>query len=84
MNKPSIGRIVIAAILPEMNNGSGEAPAIITRVWGQRPDGGWTVNIRIFPDNPGSEIVATSVHLTEEKPEGAPAHGRACWWPPRV
>ena len=81
MMKPSLARMVIASVPEPMNNGADEAPAVITRVWNEHPDGGWVVNLRILCDSE-NVIWQTSVRLHDEKPENA-APGDA-WWPPRV
>lgn len=77
MQKPSIGRIVIVNVVPNFstNNGSNEAPAIITRVWNDE-----LVNVKVLNDGPENEW-KTSVTLHDERPEN-PGHG--AWWPPRV
>lgn len=86
MQKPSIGRIVVALVPPELNNGSDEAPAVITRVWSEHPAGGWVVNLRILCDSDNT-VWKTSVRLADERPDvvkrnvGAPL---VAWWPPRV
>lgn len=85
--KPSIGRIVTAVGFLARSNGTDEAPAIITRVWGERPDGGWTVNATIFRDN-AAENYASSVLLFEDA-DVARAHlqheqATALHWPARV
>lgn len=46
MPTPSVGRIVLVPIEPEMNNGATVAPAIITRVWSDT-----TVNLRVLTDS---------------------------------
>lgn len=43
---PSIGRVVHVLVAPVTNNGSDVAPATVTRVWEQRPDGAWLVNLK--------------------------------------
>lgn len=79
---PSLGRVVIAHVAePAMNNGSIEAPAIITRVFGQHPAGGWIVNLRVLLDAFTTPLHLTSVRLLDEAPEG---QTHTCWWPPRV
>jgi hypothetical protein len=72
----------MARVEPTMNNGSDEAPAVITRVWSEQPDGSWLVNLRVFVDTAGASLSMTSVRLHAERPEAA-ALGSA-WWPPRV
>lgn len=75
MTKPSLGRIVIAAVNPATNNGADEAPAVITRVWNDH-----LVNVRVLLDGDTVEW-KTSVELHTERPDN-PQH--AVWWPPRV
>lgn len=74
MQKPSIGRVVIARVDPAQNNGTDLAPAIITRVWNDT-----LVNLRIFVDTPAAPLSKTSATLGEDDASGA-----MCWWPPRV
>jgi hypothetical protein len=80
--KPSLCRMVIAIVDPANNNGADVAPAVITRVWGQQPDGAWTVNVQVFNDSPVSEW-KTSIVLFDTE-EQAREHGtHAAFWPPR-
>lgn len=86
--KPSIGRIVTAVGFLARSNGTDEAPAIITRVWGEHPDGGWTVNATIFRDN-AAENCASSVVLFDNAEAartsmGSNELGTALHWPERV
>jgi hypothetical protein len=81
--QPSLGRIVIAQADPAFNNGSDAAPAIITRVWGDRGDGSWTVNVRIFLD--GDETLWKTSWIVFDTEEQAREYGPGgLWWPPRV
>lgn len=64
---PTPGRIVMAVGFLARSNGTDTCPAIITRVWGQAPDGGWTVNATIFRDNAAPNH-ATSVTLYHDEP----------------
>lgn len=84
MQKPSLARMVIAGVLPTANNGSDVCPAVVTRVWSERPDGSWLVNIKLLNDGPSNEW-RTSIYLFETEAE-ARAHGItvSCFWPPRV
>ncbi len=75
MPKPSKGRIVFVTVDPATNNGSNEAPAVITAVWSDT-----IINVKVLNDGPDNEW-KTSVTLHEEKPEDA---RHAAWWPPRV
>jgi hypothetical protein len=87
MQKPSVARIVLAVGGYARSNNSDVAPAVITRVFGEHPDGGYTVNMTVLPDC-GAPIPATSVRLVDD--EGAArallAHdmSTAAYWPPRV
>lgn len=81
--KPSLARMVIAHVDPTMNNGSNEAPAMITRVFSEHPDGGWVVNLRVFCDAFTMPLSATSVRLLASQPATGDARHTA-WWPPRV
>lgn len=79
MQQPSLGRIVIVPVDPTFNNGSDEAPAIITRVWNDT-----MVNVRILKDSRETDW-RTSLKLAEEKPtEFISKEECVCWWPPRV
>jgi hypothetical protein len=69
MQKPAIGRIVHVLVDPNTNNGSGTAPAMITRVWSDT-----CVNLRVTRDNyPGPEEWLTSWSLHESR-EALEAH----------
>ena len=76
MTRPSLGRIVIVPMDPVVNNGAGEAPAVITRVWSDE-----LVNVRILDDSSNTPPWRTSVRLHAERP-AEPMHD--AWWPPRV
>lgn len=82
VQKPSLARMVLALVDPIGNNGADVCPAVITRVWGEHPDGGWTVNIKTVKDGNVDEWL-TSVRLVDTE-EQAGETGRACFWPPRV
>ncbi len=85
MQKPSLGRVVIVKVDPSINNGSDEAPAMITRVWSDT-----MVNLRVLLD--GADGVhgipptpaRTSVTLLESKPDASDTRSHIAWWPPRV
>jgi hypothetical protein len=90
MQRPSIGRIVIVRAAPAQNNGAAEAPAIITRVWGDSPapDGAWCVNLRVLLDGSDATPAKTSVVLYPDqaaadaaKPTLTDTH--VAWWPPQ-
>lgn len=94
MQTPSIGRVVIVPADPASNNGATEAPAVITRVWAERPDGSWTINVRQLLDGDATKW-KTSLALYDDETAAmtspgvgtqdliaGPAH--VAWWPPRV
>ena len=83
MQKPSPARLVVAAVDPAINGGASEAPAVITRVWGEHPDGGWIVNLRVLVDSQANPPHLTSVRLFEQPSVASAASGTA-WWPPGV
>lgn len=89
--QPSVGRIVHYIVSPSENNGSGIAPAIITRVWNDT-----CVNIRVFCDG-GTTPWQTSVllypdqvTLEETCAKRAAENGwdrpvlSGAFWPPKV
>jgi len=77
VQKPSPGRIVIARVDPLMNNGSDEAPAVITRVWSDT-----TINVRVLLDAFTTPLWLSSIRLLDERPADRGVY--ATWWPPRV
>jgi hypothetical protein len=85
--QPSLGRIVLAVGTQATSNGTDVAPALITRVWGENPDGSWTVNMTVFPDA-GSPVNATSVKVFADEEAARAAlpfpTATAAYWPPRV
>jgi hypothetical protein len=87
MQKPSLGRIVLAVGGSARSNGADVAPAIITRVWSEHPAGGWTVNLTVLPDF-GQPVLASSAVLYEDEQtarEHLPYESSiAAYWPPRV
>lgn len=86
MQKPSIGRIVIVPANGNPNNGADEAPAVVTRVWGENPNG-WTVNVRVLRDSSTAANDAdwrTSVTLCETEDLAREVGTHTAWWPPRV
>lgn len=78
---PSLGRIVLADVDPAQNNGSETAPAVITRVWNDLPDGRWIVNVRVLVDSDAVPLFLSSVYLHAQEPD---ERGHSVWWPPRV
>lgn len=83
MQTPSKGRIVMVPADPHENNGDKDAPALVTRVFGQRPDGGWTVNVRVLFDS-NSIAWRTSVALFETEDQARAGGEHTAWWPARV
>lgn len=83
MAAPTIGRVVIALANPAENNGSDVAPATITRVWNEQPDGSWIVNIRVTLDGENTSW-KTSVKLCDTEEQARAAGGHSCFWPPRI
>lgn len=89
MQKPSLGRIVIVGNLdPAQNNGATEAPAVITRVWPESPEGVWTINVRVLLDTFSLPPSLTSIRLYNDldaaTPTLAETPAHAAYWPPRV
>lgn len=83
MPTPSLTRMVIAQADPAFNNGADVCPAVITRVFGERPSGGWTVNVRLLMDGPTVDWKTSLVLFDTE--EQAREYGKGgCWWPPRI
>jgi len=83
----SKGRVVFVKVDPTMNNGDDTAHASITRVWGEHPEGGRVVNIRVTLDAFAQDLWLTSVRLFDTEAEAdAVRHlsPGACYWPPRV
>jgi hypothetical protein len=86
---PTVGRIITVVGGVARSNGTDVAPAIVTRAWGQREDGAWTINARVFPDA-GIEQNATSIVLWPDEDaaratlEGQPLTVHAAFWPARA
>lgn len=86
MQTPSLGQTVIVRANPGDFSGATEAPAIITRVWHEQPDGAWLVNVSVVHDN-GPVTSRTSVSLFEDQAaadEAKPDSTSTAWWPPQV
>lgn len=85
MQEPSKGRIVIAQVTREMNNGDDTAPAMITGVWERRPGEatGWLVNVKIMLDGPTDDWRTSYVLFDTEQQARAYGIG-GLFWPPRV
>lgn len=93
MQKPSLGRIVIAPADPARNNGADVAPAVITRVWSDD-----LVNVRVLLDASPDVPALTSIKLFESPEAMAAAQAErdaahphmvgtpffGAYWPPRV
>lgn len=81
MQQPSVGRIVLVPMPPEMNNGADVAPAIITRVWSDS-----TVNLRVLADSENVLWRTSSTYAPDLDAIPADDPGRMSrWsWPPRV
>ena len=77
---PSLGRIVLVAVDPAMNNGADVAPAIITRVWT-----GTSINVRVLLDSDVVPPWRTSLtHAETLDGLDAPIRHSRWTWPPRV
>lgn len=68
------------------NNDATEAPAIITRVWGQASSedpsvpGPWVVNVTAFPDSsPPMPMTSISIHESEASARGAHPSSAGFW-----
>ena len=81
---PSLGRVVLVLVNPITNNGADAAPATVTRVWEQRPDGAWLVNLKAHLDSPTSSKWFTSVALFDTEKAARAHDGEAAYWPPRT
>lgn len=81
MQTPSLGRVVLVPADPKANNGAGEAPATITRVWNDS-----MINVRVLGDGDGVPEWRTSLTLFGSEAEALanPANRHVAWWPPRV
>jgi len=93
MQKPSLGRIVIALVDPAINNGTDEAPAVITHVFSdtivnvrvlldgdQTP---WKTSISLHPDRAAVDAARSKVAEDSGTPL-ADVRMHAAFWPPRV
>ena len=66
-----------------MSNGSDVAPAIVTRVWNEHPEGGWVVNMRALCDSENL-LWLTSVRLFDTEEQAREYGQNSAFWPPRV
>lgn len=80
---PSLGRVVLALVNPATNNGADVAPAVLTRVWNEQPDGSWVVNCKVNLDGDGSAWL-TSARLFDDEAQARAFGGQALFWPPRA
>lgn len=84
---PSIGRIVVVPVAPSLNNGADRAPAIITRVWNEQPDGSWVINARVLCDSENT-LWLTSLRLFVSESVAldatVPGASHFAYWPQRV
>ncbi|MGW1463845.1 hypothetical protein ACWCPT_05755 [Streptomyces sp. NPDC002308] len=81
---PSLGRVVLVLVNPITNSGADAAPATITRVWEQQPDGSWLVNLKADLDAATSAKWLTSVRLFDTEDAARDHDGEAAFWPPRT
>lgn len=85
---PSIGRIITVVGQGARSNGTDVAPAVITRVWGERPDGAWTLNVRVFPDAGIGQNLTSILLWPDEDTARQAIEGKdsmsAAHWPTRV
>ena len=82
MRQPYLGDRVYAHTEAVTNNGSLVCAADIVRVWGQRDDGSWTVNIRLIKDSlPAHDEWKTSVVLFATHDQAIASGPSSCWWP---
>ncbi|MFE4548273.1 hypothetical protein [Streptomyces sp. NPDC056785] len=66
---PEVGDVVLVPVDPAENNGSGEAPAVITRVWNAS-----TVNVRVLHDGEAVTCRTSLVYREDlDGIEGVPA-----------
>lgn len=85
---PSLARMVLVLGDVACHNGADVAPAMVTRVWGEHPDGGHTVNLVVFPDGyMPRHAFSVPLYADEQTARKSKAgqHGAAvAYWPPRV
>lgn len=71
---PTLGDIVLVAVEPAENNGSGVAPAIVTRVWSAT-----TINARVLHDGPAFGWRTSLIYADSLADAALP--GSAWTWP---
>lgn len=82
VREPVLGDLVYAHTTAAFNNGSLVCGARITRVFGQRPDGAWTVNLRLTADGPPEhDEWKTSVALFGNQHDAIEHGPSTAWWP---
>lgn len=82
---PSLGRVVHVLVASVTNNGSDIAPATIVRVIGsERPDGSWTVGLKVDLDSATPSKWMQVVRLFADEEAARAFDGDAAFWPPRV
>lgn len=81
---PTLGRIVHALVDPTTNNHSDVAPAQITAVHGEHPDGGHLVNVRVMLDAFTTPAWLTSIRLVDDETAARAIEDPACFWPPHT
>lgn len=81
MKAPRLGEAVLVVGSHARANGADVAPGLITRVGEEQPDGGWLVNVTVFPDarTPGP-VMRIRLCGTEEQARGC-SPSTACWRP---
>lgn len=84
MQTPSPAKMVMVVGRPAQSNGADAAPAVITRVWNEREDGSWLVNLHVFPDaQPSYPATSIPLYATEQDAQ-AQLPATAAYWPARV
>lgn len=83
MPTPQLADMVVTGIDPEINNGEDVCPAVVTYVTGPSGTGGWTVNVRAFPNADLDGIWKEDVTLfaTEEDARNV-GIADCAYWPP--
>ncbi|GAA3718248.1 hypothetical protein [Streptomyces tremellae] len=84
MQKPSLGRVVLALVEPTTNGGADIAPAVVVRVGAAHDDGSHTVNVKADLDSSTSPKWMTGVRLCPDEETARAYDGAAAFWPPRA